>query len=448
VPSRVVSGDALRHALGTFSICLYRETVSSEKPPALGPADARSLNRAGVALHRLGRQEEASAAFRRAIASDSRYAEPACNLATILRECGDASEATRWVLRAIEIEPGNGRYYRHLVDGSPPGDARVFLDVVESAASGLASMPADQAIELHFALARVYEDAERWDDAFRHLRAGNESYRKAINYDVNDDLGFLAALERTFSRELCAAFARCGARSERPVFIVGMPRSGTTLVEQILSANPAVYAAGELRAFEESFSGLFETRATEPAHIVTSIRGVGERYLEAIASYSGDRVVDKMPFNFRFLGLIHLALPDARIVWVRRDPLDTGFSIYATFFSDAMQFSYDLVEIGRFYRAYERLMDHWRAIVPPDRLLEVRYEDVVGDLETSARLITAFCNVPWSDESLAFHRAPRIVKTASHTQVRRPLYRSSLARAQHFAAHLGPLAAVLRAGTT
>jgi tetratricopeptide (TPR) repeat protein len=405
---------------------------------ARDPSLARSRNGYGVALHRLGDLDGAVDAFRHAIELEPSYGEALCNLGAILREQGELDEASAYFLRAIAAEPENGRYYRYLVDGTSGEIGRKFAGTVEAGLAVIDRMPVDQRAEFHFALGKVYEDVERYDEAFDHLRRGNELRRSLIGYAEAEELQFLETMERTFTPEFAAAASGAGNPTERPIFIVGMPRSGTTLVEQILAAVPDVYAGGELRTFESAVTALSKN-ADAGGDIRSGIRTAGDFYADTIAVFPGRRVVDKMPFNYRFLGLINLALPNARIIAMQRDPLDTCFSMYATFFFDGVNFSYDLAELARYYRAYERLMAHWRTVLPANRLLEVRYEDVVDDLESMAKRILAFCDLPWDAQALEFYRVRRPVRTASHSQVRRPVYRTAMGRAQRFAKHLGPL---------
>jgi hypothetical protein len=220
-----------------------------------------------------------------------------------------------------------------------------------------------------------------------------------------------------------------------PLFVVGMPRSGTTLVEQIFGAHPEVYAAGELAALPAAIAALLA--APEPRDLAVA----GRTYVETVRPLAPQarRIVDKLPANFLRAGLIHTMLPNARIVHVRRDPLDTCVSCYTTLFEGRQDFSYDLAELGRFYRAYLGLMEHWRAVLPADRFFEIDYETVVADLEGSARRLIAFSGLVWDDACLRFNAGRRPIRTASKTQVRRPIFTTSVGRAQPYRPFLQPL---------
>jgi hypothetical protein len=225
-----------------------------------------------------------------------------------------------------------------------------------------------------------------------------------------------------------------GDPSPVPVFIVGMPRSGTTLVEQILASHPAVHALGERRLFEDALARVGGPNAVSTPACWTDaeLRRIGGLYVEAArraAPAGALRIVDKLPANFQYAGLIHAALPGAHIIHTCRDPVDTCLSAFSVLFAGVAQpYSYDLEELGRYYRAYRQAMAHWRNVLPTGVMLDVGYEAVVDDLEAQARRIVAHCGLDWDDRCLAFHATQRPVRTASHAQVRQPIYRGSLGR--------------------
>jgi hypothetical protein len=226
-----------------------------------------------------------------------------------------------------------------------------------------------------------------------------------------------------------------------PVFVVGMPRSGTTLVEQVLASHPAVYGAGELRHLQTLTDGAGAFPQAIPGLTAVQFAAMGDAYLAKIMPLAQDRrhVVDKMPANFLRAGLIRLILPEARIIHCRRDPVDTCLSCYSKLFAAEQPYTYDQTELGRFHLDYQRLMAHWRAVLPASHFIEVDYEAVVVDLETEARRLLAFLDLPWDDACLRFHETARPVRTASVNQVRLPVYRTSSGRWRAHAAQLGPL---------
>jgi hypothetical protein len=272
--------------------------------------------------------------------------------------------------------------------------------------------------------------------------------RKRIAYDEAATLGLFDRLRSVFDRGLFEAHLGGGSRSSLPVFVIGMPRSGTTLIEQILASHPAVHGAGELSEFDrlakqicdargEAFRLPEGARALEPGDLLR----LGESYAAGLQRLApgAERVTDKMPANFLYAGLIHLALPHARIIHVLREPRDTCLSCYSKLFTEEQNFTYDLGELGRYYRRYTKLMTHWRDVLPDGRMLEIRYEDVIADLEGSARQLIEHCGLDWDPRCIAFHKSQRPVRTASAAQVRRPIYRTSLGRWRAYEPHLAPL---------
>lgn len=299
-------------------------------------------------------------------------------------------------------------------------------------------------------MAKAYDDLGRYDEAFACMREGNALKRERIAYDETRTLESFDRICSTFDRKLLAKAD--GFSSSLPVFVVGMPRSGTTLIEQILASHPGVHGAGELADFNwlvDQLPGIGGNIFRYPEDAATlsadQLAALGKAYAERQRQRApgAARVTDKMPANFLFLGLIHLALPEAHIVHVLRDPRDTCLSCYSKLFTAEQNFSYELGELGRYYRKYAELMAHWRDVLPPGRMLEIRYEDVIADLETSARQIVDHCGLDWHPNCIAFHEAKRPVRTASASQVRRPIYRSSEGRWRAYQDHLGPLFAAL-----
>ena len=254
----------------------------------------------------------------------------------------------------------------------------------------------------------------------------------------------MAEIAKVFSPALMNAKADMGARSDMPIFVVGMPRSGTTLVEQILASHPMVHGAGELRQLQTlgddaDFPAGFQALSPD------RLKAMGEAYLAYVAPMAAGRrhVVDKMPANFTLAGMIRLILPDARIIHCRRDPVDTCLSCYTKLFAGQQDFAYNLTELGRFHRAYQGLMAQWREILPASHFLEVDYEAVVYNVEAEARRMLDFLGLPWDESVLRFHETKRPVRTASSNQVRQPIYRSSAGRWRKHAAELEPLLAAL-----
>ena len=415
--------------------------ASFEHALELAPQLCASRNGLGVAAHRLGDLDSSITHFRSAVECNPNFGEAANNLGIALRERGDMDEALTWLARAVECEPRSGRYLRHVVDTETITADSPYVEKVEALAAISSELLPESRIEALFAHGKVMLDLGRIDEAFGALNAANALKRLNVAYDEKAMLGSFEALAHTFTRELLDAVTPCGNPSDRPIFIVGMPRSGTTLVETMLAAHRDVSGGGEMTAVERAIGEMPPVAANSTiGELRAAIHGFGSRYLELTdeRASGATRLTDKMPFNFRFVALIALGLPNARIIHIRRNPLDVALSCYATYFVDNVPFSYDLAELGRYYRGYERLMNAWKAVLAPGTMLELSYEDLVTNFEANARNALEFCNLEWDPSVLEFHRFRHPVRSASQSQVRRPLYTSSVNRAERSLPYLQP----------
>jgi hypothetical protein len=269
-----------------------------------------------------------------------------------------------------------------------------------------------------------------------------------VKYDETAAVQQFERNRRMFDAALFDRFREVGDPSSVPVFVLGMPRSGSSLIEQILASHPQVHGAGELKDLATAVRSVLHSRGRtgQSMNEVSALDGetlreMGKAYLAGLPAM-GDpivRIVDKMPGNFLNIGLIHLILPNARIIHTVRDPLDTCFSCYSKLFTAGQDFSYDLAELGRYYAAYAGMMNHWRSVLPPGAMLDVIYEDVVDDLEGQARRLIEYCGLPWDERCIRFHQTARTVRTGSVAQVRKALFRSSLQRWRRYEPWLAPL---------
>jgi hypothetical protein len=333
------------------------------------------------------------------------------------------------------------------------------LKAMEELRAGSAPLSDTDRLQLDFAQAKAYADLKDHKRSFERLLSGNALKRAKIHYDEAAALGLFDRIEAVFSAKLLREKEKPGGGdpSSVPIFVLGMPRSGTTLVEQILASHPQVHGAGELKTFNDV---VLEVRGPGgqtipypdfvPGLDARALGQIGARYLAEIKKLAPDapHITDKMPSNYYFAGLIHLALPHARIVHTVRDPVDTCISCFSKLFTAEQNHTYDLAELGRYHRRYQKLMEHWRRVLPPGRILDVRYEEVVGDLEGQARRILAHCGLPWDARCLSFHATDRPVRTASASQVRQPIYNSAVGRWRVYEEFLGPLLAALGPGGT
>jgi hypothetical protein len=313
-------------------------------------------------------------------------------------------------------------------------------------------------VDAGFALGKLLDEAERFDEAFAAYAHANTLFRKdraaaGEQYDAAKMRRTVDWIIECFTPAFFAERRGWGNLSELPVFIVGMPRSGTTLVEQIAASHPAVYGAGELRDVEKLSVGLADRndRAAGWQWDAASTAAAANAHVERLRSLAGDggrgnaiRVTDKMPGNLLHLGLIACLFPKARVIVCRREPRDNCLSCFFQHFArkDPHLYSYDLVDCGREYIEMDRLVDHWTGS-PPLKMLELRYEELVADQEAQSRRLIDFLGLPWDPACLAFHRTKRTIVTASVWQVRQPIYARSVGRWRHYQSHLGPLLDVL-----
>jgi tetratricopeptide (TPR) repeat protein len=447
-------------ALASALLALGRAEEAAEasrRGVALAPTSAEAHIHLAAALREMGRDAEALAVSERAVHLNPEAAAGWVNLAIARQEAGQGEAAIAAIDEALTRDPRSAAAWAVRADlktfkaGDPDLAAlRALVASADSPSDGLESR-----LDLEFALGKALMDVGDAEGAFAHFQAGNRLKRATLSYDVQEDEARFAEIARFLDSARLAGPTGGGDPSDQPVFIVGMPRSGTTLVEQILASHPKVHGAGELPTLEAilirrlgpELSPLARVRRL-PSLKSTDLTDMGSDYARRLAALApgAARIVDKMPSNFRWVGLIRLMLPRARIIHCRRDPIDTCLSAYTRKFSHGQPFAYDLGELGRYYRAYDALMAHWRGLLDADHFLEVGYEAVVADLEGEARRLVAFCGLEWDEACLAFHQTRRAVRTASVNQVRRPLYRTSVARWKPYEAQLGPLLEALSGG--
>ncbi|MBV8634427.1 MAG: sulfotransferase, partial [Burkholderiaceae bacterium] len=274
-----------------------------------------------------------------------------------------------------------------------------------------------------------------------YLRANTLDQTLMPSYAPAAEEAMIERLIATYNGSLAAVRHAGASPSARPVFVLGMPRSGTSLAEQIIAAHPEAAGAGELPFWSQAALALEPLGAGNPGEALVSLTAQYLQLLDKLGPGS-KRTVDKMPANFQLLGLLHAAFPEARIIHMRRHPIDTCLSIYFQHFNDAYRYANDLENLAHYYRQYRRIMAHWHAVIPRDRLLDIRYEDLVADQESWSRAMIDFIGLPWDPACLEFHRAERTVGTASKWQVRQKIHASSVERWRRYERHIGPLLAL------
>ncbi|HKJ22507.1 MAG TPA: sulfotransferase, partial [Gammaproteobacteria bacterium] len=437
-------GTAQRH-LGYYQEALAAYEQAVQLRPDYGEA---YINLGAVLLHQR-RLDESREAYRRALELDPESRKAVAGEASVLEKQGEfeqSYERLRPFLEAGEVEANMALVLAALCRPLKRCEEAVNLLERVLAGEGTTALSVYDRILVHFALGRLLDAAGEYDRAFAHYHQGNRLANQ--RFDPQAHARYIDTLISTYTPDFMARAPRSVRSEERPVFIIGMPRSGTSLVEQILDSHPRVFGAGELEEISSIVTGLYAALgATVPyPQCLSSLTDahcdrLADRYLDYIGGLAPSdalRVTDKMPSNFLNLGLIAMLFPEARIIHCVRDPMDTCLSCYFQNFAEGHPYTYDLAHLGFYYRQYQRLMAHWRKVLTLP-MMEVRYEDLVGDQEGVSRALVAFCGLEWDDRCLRFHETRRVVATASYDQVRQPLYSRSKERWRHYKDHLEPL---------
>jgi len=402
----------------------------------------------GILLTEQSRLDEAEASYRRALQIKPDFVEVHYNLGILLAELGHLDEAEANYRQAVQIKPDYAEAHCRLVHirKQSAGDGQLNeLISIEETARNSGIPPSDKSsVYLHFALGKCYDDIGDYGKAFPHFIEGCRMRRATFEYNPELNTEYFSEVKRVFDRTTIERLRGGGDPSHVPIFVLGMPRSGTTLTEQIIASHPEVHGAGELPDLTAIAKRLI-AGTTYPDNMLlldpARLTDWGAEYVAGLQRRAPDnqRITDKMPGNFLAVGLIHLMLPNAKIIHVKRNPADTCLSCFNTIFTSGQEYSYDLSELGRYYADYARLMEHWRQVLPDSAFLEVQYEDIVADQEVQARRLIEYCGLAWDDACLDFHKNKRAVLTASASQVRRPLYRSSVERWRNYEQFLTPL---------
>ena len=442
-----------------LAICLIAAGSRGEAAVALQEAEAHSMATAdGAALLasvyvRVDEHEQALRWYQRAIELEPRNAKHHFSLAATLRFLGRLEDAERACDSALAIDPREFEAFLIRADlRTQTADNNHIPEMERALAAGAAPYMGE--VMLCHALAKECEDIGDYPRSFRYLARGARLRRRHLSYDVRQDLQIFDELMSRYSPAQLSASRADGFDSSLPVFVLGMPRTGTTLVERILASHSDIRSAGELPDLPRLMATLADRQvpgsASNPKALVEAslkldMAQLGRQYVDSLAVRAGEsrRAIDKLPFNYLNVGLIHLALPQATIIHVTRDPLDTCYAIYKTLFQRAYPFSYDLEDLGRYFVAYSRLMDHWHRCLP-GKICRVSYEAMVAAPEQESRRLIEACGLQWEEGVLAFHDNPTPSMTASASQVRRPIYSSSVGKWRNYARELEPLRRLLQ----
>ena len=432
----------------------FEESLESAREVLrLEPDMAESQMVFASAVGMVGKHDEAIAAYEKAIAKSPGKAGAWSSMAHHQKTIGQQDEAIASYRRAIEVKPDHAEAYWSLAN------LKTFR-FEDSEIAAMESLLADESLpdgsrsQLHNALGLHFEACGDYDRAFENFAACNEYQRRHESYDPVDTEDTFGRTIEMFTPGFLAAHPPVEAYETTPILIVGLPRSGSTLLEQILASHSQVDGTHELSDLQRTMQSLrrpARRRDRFPDFLTELEAGdwqkIGQEYLERTAIHRGSApfFIDKNPNNFVYAGLLRIALPNVKIIDARRHPMDSCFGSFKQLFASGQPFSYDLTEVSEYYLQYDRLMAHWHQLLP-DFILEVHYEDVVKDLETQVRRLLDYCGLPFEEACLRFHETERAVKTASSEQVRRPIYSSSVNLWRNYEAHLGELIHIL--GTT
>jgi Flp pilus assembly protein TadD len=413
----------------------------------LDPRSEEALVALGHTLSGLGSWDQAKSCIEKALRLKPRSANALCALGWVASIEGRFEEAERLLREAINVDPGCGEAWAHLADlrRMTPGDKDWLEGAERALAKGTSTL---EEAKLRFAIGKYFDDLRNYSRAFKEYKAANELYKGVASpYDRAARTRFVDEMTRTYSRERLAARADNASESDRPVFVVGMMRSGTSLMEQIIASHPDAAGAGELEFWNGTVhrEKPFLQREAPDAQLCKKL---AESYVRILDRHSpqASRVVDKAPVNSDFLGLIHLVFPNARFIYMRRDPIDTCLSCYFQEFANMAAFTLDLADLAHYYREHHRLIAHWREVLPAGTLLEVPYAELTADQEAWSRKVIEFIGLPWDARCLQFHETERPVVTASNWQVRQRMYSSSVGRWKNYEKFIGPLLELRKLG--
>ena len=417
------------------------------------PDHGLACNNLGAALEKSGQIDEALEYYNRAVEINPDHSEAQNNLGAIYSERGQLDDAKSCFSAAIKAKRDFIEPYYNLSSLKTFTTNDPDLIGLKKLMGEVNNLTDDEQIRYFFAIGKAFEDIAEYNDAFQAYHRGNQLKFSQINYNNRQANSVAKRIQTDFTKELFENNSDAGIEDNTPVFIVGMPRSGTTLIEQILASHSDIYGAGELKTLDEIIHNarteIIERQQVKPYRPVLSdfnLTSMANEYLQSIREHDANaiQITDKMPANFFYIGFIHLMFPNAKIIHAMRDPMDSCFSCYAKLFNETMDFTYDLQPLGHYYVRYKKLMQHWHAVLPADTILDVHYEKVVADVETETRRMIEFLQLPWDKNCLEFYNNDRPVKTASVAQVRKPIYSSSVARWKHFEQHLNPLLNIVR----
>jgi len=423
--------------------------VHFKKAIEINPKHGFAWNNLGSSFEKLDKLQLAHEAYQKAVDLNGNHLEALNNLATTNTQFNKADEAIKIFNKAIDVHPHFFEAHFNLSALKKYTKEDPHFRLLQEVPQHKKQFNAFEAIRYHFAYGKALDDVGEYDNAFNQYNLGNQLQSKLTPYNQkkNDEIvsKTIEIFNINFINKLKSESVNDNNRT--PIFIVGMPRSGTSLIEQILDSHQSIYGAGELKDLSESLESNVKKLSNEQnldfigKAKKSFFEEVGNDYLNKVWELSPNSkyISDKMPGNFFNIGLIYLAFPHAKIIHSMRDPMDSCFSNFTKLFKDDMRFTYNQENIGNYYKDYHTIMEHWGKVLPSDFICHMKYEDMINDTEKEARRLTSFIGLDWDPNCLKFYDNNRNVKTASMMQVRKPIYKSSLARWKNFTKHLKPL---------
>jgi len=401
-------------------------------------------NDLGVSANKLGHSHDAIDHFRRAVDLSDSNPEAHINLGITLEQTGKLDQAASSFKKAISAKPDFAEAHYHLAHLHSHRSTTGEIDAMQSLFDQPGTSESEQTL-LAYGLGEAHHKLENFDNAFASFETGHRLKKKTTSFHLADQIHFIESSIEVFNPNFFDEHRKSGYEDKTPIFILGMPRSGTSLTEQILASHNAVFGAGEQIYLPELVKGSALAAANPyPTSIATlpheKFRHFGEAYIKKLRSHSGQaaRISDTTPMNFLYVGLIATALPNARIIHCVRDPTDTCLSIFMHPLSTPHSYAHELEDLGAFYKLYQRLMAHWHSMLP-GRIHDVTYEKMVTDSETEIRALLNYCELSFEKACLNFHETERTIRTPSAGQVRQPIYNNSIRRWKHYEKHLGTL---------
>jgi len=420
--------------------------LEAEKSLRMAPENASACHQIAMCNAQLGDIDAGFEYYKKALEIDPDMAPAKIALGHLEMENGDFKAARAYFEAAAAASKDNFSAQIALARLEKVTPDNPAFQALESALDSADTMPTMKAGAYHYALGKCYEDLKRFDDAFVHFAKGAQAKRSTIDYDPDESDRITDNIISAFDEKAIKRLRKNAISSDQPIFVVGMPRSGTTLTESILDSHKSVFGAGELNDMQRLFGGRKSNEKSDLSHVIAHMsdhditRNI-EKYVASMNAHAPGtpHIVDKMPANFQMIGLIHALLPNAKIIHIARNPFDTCLSCYTRIFERSQLHSYDQVELGRYFNNYIRIMDYWHQLLPKGSFHTVHYENLIDDIDLEARHIIDHCGLEWDNACLEFHKGKRRVRTASVQQVRQPLYSTSKEKWRKYEKQLQPL---------